>query len=121
MGITIFLFCLIGIVALACAGLAFRKKMKQNDAAEVVLFMAGMSLIVGLFSYTLHMYHAAKAGIVSGNAFFAIITTVPDSVEQSRQISNAFSTGSLLIMATLVFTVICALLWQFLRHVELKH
>lgn len=120
MGITIFLFCIIGLAALVCASLAIRKKMEHKDAADAVLFMAGLSFIIGVFSYTLHMYNAAKAGVITGNAFFAIITTVTDSTPQMRLISEAFSTGSLLIMVTLVVTVICGLLWQFLKQAETR-
>ena len=120
MGITIWLLGLISIVALLLAGFAWRRKIKRNDSAELLLFLAGLSLMLGLFSYVLNAYNAAKAGIVYGNSFITVITTVTDSSDRIFEISQTFANGAQILMATIVVSSICAILWHMLNHLKLK-
>ena len=43
MGITIILYVLVGLLALIVAGTALSNKIKKSDAAELLLFMTGLS------------------------------------------------------------------------------
>lgn len=119
-GITIFIVSCAALNALVLSALAFAKKIDPLSISETILFLGSFSLIVGLFGYVQIMYIAAKSGIIFGNSFFAVITTVVDSHEQSIQIANVFSGGSLIIMATMLVVAICAILWQMLNHLKLK-
>jgi uncharacterized membrane protein len=117
---SIVLLSLFGLAALVVAVLSFSNKLKRKEIPELVLFLAGMSLTIGVFSYALNAYFAAKSGIITGDVFFTIITTIPDSPLHTQQISSAFSNGAQILMVTMAIAALCLVLWRLLLRKQLK-